>query len=263
VAGPLPFPRPFWAEVDDPGPEIFLEDPGFVYGPGPGLSHGSPTSERSNRRGAVKERRETAIRCPRCGREYDISLFQFGRTIHCTCGKRVGLEQRIGTMPSTISTRSEPRFIADAMLGKVARWLRTLGYDTVCDDAISDPDLVRRSLLEDRIILTRDRKIPLEWRIDNYLVLEGDGTTDRLSEVISAMNLARPDRLFTRCRSCNAELVQVDPEDVSEEVPPRVLERNDTFSRCPSCGKIYWKGSHTERMRELIERVFEKESSSP
>lgn len=126
-----------------------------------------------------------AIPCPRCDRTYDVTLFEFGRTIHCTCGERVGLEQRIGPTPyptpepSLSSATDEPRFIADAMLGKVARWLRTLGYDTVYDD-------------------------------------------------------------------------------VADRVPPRVLERNESFSRCPHCGRIYWEGSHTERMRRLIDRVFEQ-----
>ncbi|MDX1568118.1 MAG: Mut7-C RNAse domain-containing protein, partial [Longimicrobiales bacterium] len=184
-----------------------------------------------------------AIRCPGCGREYDITLFQFGRTIHCTCGKRVGREQRIGMKPSDVVGASgspasgtstnrfrtaddgSPRFIADAMLGRVARWLRTLGYDTAYDDAISDSDLVRRSLLEGRIILTRDSKLPREWRIDNYLLLEADTTRERLTEIVSALDLERPEHLFTRCRACNVELEPVDPEDVTDEVPSRVLER--------------------------------------
>ena len=94
-----------------------------------------------------------AITCHGCGREYDVTLFQFGRTIRCTCGARVGLEHRIG--PAVDEAR--PRFIADAMLGRLARWLRTLGYDTAYDDRIADADLVRRSLTEGRHLLTRDR----------------------------------------------------------------------------------------------------------
>ena len=81
-----------------------------------------------------------AILCPTCGREYDVTLFQFGRTISCTCGAHVGLEKRIPFTP----IGREPRFICDAMLGRLARWLRTLGYDTEYDDAIDDAVLVAR-----------------------------------------------------------------------------------------------------------------------
>lgn len=194
------------------------------------------------------------ISCPGCGRDYDADLFRFGRTIHCTCGTRVGMERRIGLTPS----EDAPRFMADAMLGRLARWLRTLGYDTAYDDAIPDSDLVRRSLLEERILLTRDRRIPEEWRIDNCLVLDAEGSLEQLAEIVSALGLRRPDRLFTRCRHCNVQVTPVSPQEVTGRVPPRVLERHDEFSRCPECRRIYWAGGHTERMRRLVDDVFER-----
>jgi len=199
-----------------------------------------------------------AIQCPGCGRRYDPALFEFGRTIHCTCGARVGREQRIGSSPAN----QEPRFIADAMLGRVARWLRTLGYDTVFNDAIADFELVRRALLENRILLTRDRRIPEEWRIDNCLILDTRGTQDQLAEVVSALGLPHPDRLFTRCRHCNVELEPIPRAEVADGVPTRVLERTDDFFHCPECERVYWRGSHTERMSKLIDRVFDKAEAS-
>ncbi len=193
-----------------------------------------------------------AIRCPCCGREYDVTLFQFGRTIHCTCGTRVGLEQRIGPPLSTTT----PRFMADAMLGGLARWLRTLGYDTAYDDAIANAELVRTALAESRHILTRDRSIPEEWRVEGCLVLEAEKPLEQLGEVIRAFGLERPFRLFTRCRVCNSTLVPAEEADVRDHVPARVLEQEQALARCPGCRRIYWEGSHTRRMRAVLDELF-------
>ncbi len=193
-----------------------------------------------------------AISCPGCGRQYDVTLFQFGRTVQCTCGARVGLEHRVG--PALGSAR--PRFIADAMLGRLARWLRTLGFDTAYDDTIADEDLVRRSLTEGRHILTRDRRLFEEWRIEGGLVLRADRPLAQLEEVVVAFALVPPERLFTRCTVCNGVLEPVERRTVEDSVPRRVLQREDDFARCPDCGRVYWEGSHTRRMRAVLERVF-------
>ncbi len=192
-----------------------------------------------------------AITCSGCGREYDVTLFQFGRTIHCACGRRVGLEHRLG--PPVTADR--PRFFADAMLGRLARWLRTLGYDTAYEDAIADEALVRRALDEGRHILTRDRRLFQEWRVEGLLV-EADTPLDQLAEVIGAFELDPPPRLFTRCRRCNAPLRPVSRASVAGQVPARVWARETEFTRCTGCGKVYWEGSHTERMRRVLRRVF-------
>jgi uncharacterized protein with PIN domain len=193
-----------------------------------------------------------AITCTGCGREYDVTLFQFGRTIHCTCGRRVGLEHRLSIDVPT----ERPRFIADAMLGRLARWLRTLGYDTTYEDAISDADLVRRAFLEGRHILTRDRKLFEEWRIDGGLLIRSDGPLEQLTEVVGAFHLAAPDRLFTRCRVCNAVLAPLDRAAASGRVPSGIEGRARNFVECPDCGRVYWEGSHTDRMRSVLGRVF-------
>jgi len=122
-----------------------------------------------------------SVPCPRCGRDYDVALFQFGRTIDCTCGSRVGLEPRVRRLPSG----GEIRFIADAMLGRLARWLRTLGCDTAFDDEISDAELARRGIEEERAILTRDRRFREQWRVPSVLVLESQAPLEQLVEVPS------------------------------------------------------------------------------
>ncbi len=193
-----------------------------------------------------------AVLCAACGREYDVTLFQFGRTIHCTCGRRVGLEHRVEIPVET----ERPRFVADAMLDRLARWLRTLGYDTAYDDAIPDDELVRRAFEEGRQILTCDRRLFDEWRIEGGLVIDAEKPLEQLSEVVAAFELPRPTHLFTRCRMCNAVVRQVERPAVADRVPPRVWERESDFAECPRCGRIYWEGSHAQRMRSVLHRVF-------
>lgn len=197
-----------------------------------------------------------AIICPNCRREYDVTLFQLGRTIHCACGRRVGLEHRL-TLPAS---DEHPRFIADAMLERLARWLRTLGYDTAYEDGISDESLVRRSLAEGRHILTRDRRLFEEWTVSGT-VLESGKPLAQLREVVRRFHLPRPRRLFSRCRECNAELESVSPGAVEDRLPEAVAERaartGEAMARCPECDRIYWEGSHTRRMRAVVDGIFE------
>jgi uncharacterized protein with PIN domain len=193
-----------------------------------------------------------AIPCPGCGREYDVTLFQFGRTIHCTCGARVGLEKRVG--PELSSSR--PRFFADAMLGGLARWLRILGFDTAYDPAVSDRDLVRRGVLEGRHILSKDRGLPEAWRVAQCFILESDESEAQLREVVERFDLRRGIRLFTRCTVCNSPLDPIPKDVVRDRVPDRVAESRDSFHRCPDCGRIYWEGSHTERMRGRLREIL-------
>ncbi|HSR41493.1 MAG TPA: Mut7-C RNAse domain-containing protein [Longimicrobiales bacterium] len=195
-----------------------------------------------------------AVPCPRCGREYDVTLFQFGRTIHCTCGARVGLEKRI-RLPDDAKP---PTFAVDAMLGGLARWLRILGYDTAYDPRIEDEALVRRSAEEGRWILTRDARLPREWTVEGYLLLEADEPLDQLREVVERLALRpREEHAFTRCPGCNGFLEQVDAAEVEDEVPERVLARHSVFRRCPGCGQVYWEGSHVGRIRERIGDLLE------
>ncbi len=194
-----------------------------------------------------------AIRCHQCRREYDVTLFQFGRTIHCACGARVGLEARVG--PEV--THSEPRFMVDAMLGGLARWLRILGFDTAYDPAIPDDELARRGLVEGRHILTRDRSFPEEWRVASCTILEHDDVDTQLREVLERFNLKEKIRLFSRCGACNTLLKPLPREEARDRVPPRVLESCDDFANCPGCGRTYWEGTHTRRIRARLRSVLE------
>lgn len=202
-----------------------------------------------------------AIVCPRCGREYDVTLFQFGRTVDCACGARVGLERRIPLERASPAAAADddaaPRFFADAMLGGLARWLRILGYDTRYEERVDDERLVRTALEEGRRILTRDRRLPEEWRVEGVTLVEAEEPTAQLREVVARLDL-RPRRsaAFRRCPVCNAELEPAEPDEVSERVPDRVLQERDRFRRCPGCGKVYWRGGHVRRILARLADLF-------
>ncbi len=195
-----------------------------------------------------------AIPCPECGREYDVTLFEFGRTIQCTCGARVGMEHR--ARPLT----EPPRFLADAMLGRLARWLRALGYDAAHDPELDDEALVRLAFEERRTLLTRDRRLCDEWRIQGCVVLGARKPAGQLREVADRFELDRDwrRRLFSRCMVCNTPLEPAGAEAVDDAVPSGPHAPDGPFARCPACGRVYWEGQHTRRMRRFLARVFEE-----
>lgn len=192
-----------------------------------------------------------AISCPRCGRQYDVTLFQFGRTINCACGERVGLDHKLNLPPN-----KEIKFFADVMTARVVRWLRAIGIDTIWEDAISDKDLVKRAIEESRFILTLDKRLIEEWRIDNVLLLQSENALDQFREIISHFKIKKPAELFTRCLVCNELLRGATAEEILSSVQPDVRSKQEIFQYCPNCSKAYWKGSHTQRMQIAIEELF-------
>lgn len=150
----------------------------------------------------------------------------------------------------------EPRFAADAMLGRLARWLRVLGYDTFYDIAVADPVLVRLSQDEARLLLTRDRHLLRELRPANAFEVRQDEPLRQLRDLVQELRLPAPAALFTRCLLCNALLRVLERTEAQPLLPAGVRELPGPVRRCPVCGRLYWDGSHVHRMRAAIERVL-------
>ena len=149
-----------------------------------------------------------------------------------------------------------PRFAADAMLGRLARWLRVLGYDTFYDIGVADPVLVRLAQEERRLLLTRDRHLLRELRPAWSLEVRQDEPLHQLRELVRELRLPAPPELFTRCLLCNAALQVMDRAEAQPLLPEGVRELPGPVRRCPACGRLYWGGSHVRRMRAALERVL-------
>jgi len=143
----------------------------------------------------------------------------------------------------------EPRFAADCMLGTLAKWLRILGYDTLYLNQVEDAELIGRARAENRIILTRDRRLTERRRAAPFLLVTSEKPMQQLREVAGVLGLEyREERLLTRCLRCNVPTGEATREEVREEVPPYVLATQSRFRRCPSCRRVYWGATHRESM---------------
>ncbi len=156
-----------------------------------------------------------------------------------------------------------PSFLADSMLGKLARWLRVMGVDAAYERNMDDADLVEKSLSEGRVLLTRDRRLLERRRLRHGFQVESDDPMKQVAEVAKAFGLALdPDRLFRRCLECNVSLEDADPETVQAEVPPYVRATQERFARCTRCGRVYWAATHIEGMRRQLEEALSDEATS-
>ncbi len=150
---------------------------------------------------------------------------------------------------------SELRFMADEMLGKLAKWLRTIGYDTVYYTGGGDSALVQRALAEDRVILTKDSHLVKRKLARKALFIRSDSPREQFRQVVKELGLDAQSRLFTRCLMCNRELVAVKKERVQEKVPAYTYLTQDRFYECPDCGRVYWPGTHRDNMLQMINDI--------
>jgi uncharacterized protein with PIN domain len=144
------------------------------------------------------------------------------------------------------------RLLADGMLGKLAKWLRLLGYDTAYDNAAVDPDLAHRARAEGRVLLTRDRELAARRGL-RTLLIQSEVLEEQVREVQDALGLP-PGPALSRCAVCNTVLEPASPDDVADRVPPYVLRTQREFRRCPGCGRVYWPGTHVDGMQGQLEQ---------
>ena len=156
----------------------------------------------------------------------------------------------------------EITFLADVMLGRLARWLRVLGYDTIYSRKTIDSILMVKAYREDRIILTRDAKLFKRISPERALFIHFDGFRDQVSEVVDALKMAFDPKIFlSRCLECNLPLVPLPKDEVQTKVPPYVFQTIKAFRTCPQCGRVFWSGTHIEEMRKLITTFWKRKET--
>ncbi|NML42388.1 hypothetical protein HHL11_01420 [Ramlibacter sp. G-1-2-2] len=155
-----------------------------------------------------------------------------------------------------MSPEDAPRFAADAMLGRLARWLRALGFDTAYDIAIADPVLVELANAEGRILLTRDRHLLRDLRPQRAVEVRVDDPLQQLRDVAQELALTGPVAMFSRCLLCNALLVPLSAREQELLLAGMEHAPSGPVLHCPICRKLYWDGSHARRMRRALEQVL-------
>lgn len=151
----------------------------------------------------------------------------------------------------------KPTFVADCMLGTLAKWLRLVGYDVAYSRNADDDSLVRQAIRENRILLTKDNLLAKRRLLRNQCVfVEKEGSADQLREILEKLSLrVETNDIFTRCIVCNGEIEFVDKPAVESLVPPYVYKTQEEFGRCKSCAKIYWRGTHVDHVMEALKAL--------
>ncbi len=146
----------------------------------------------------------------------------------------------------------DPRFFADAQLGRLARYLRLLGFDTLYENDVGDAALVSQANAERRIVLSRDRRLLMRRAVTHGLHIRRDRPLDQLAQVVERCDLAGSARPFTRCMDCNSPLQAVAKAAIQDGLEPLTRAHYDRFWQCSGCRKLYWRGSHYERLVGLV-----------
>ncbi|MGK9369397.1 Mut7-C RNAse domain-containing protein [Melioribacter sp. Ez-97] len=148
-----------------------------------------------------------------------------------------------------------PRFILDVHLGRLARYLRICGFDSLYRNDFSDEEIIDISVNEKRCILTRDVGILKNNKVVRGYWIRNQSPVKQLREVVGRFDLAGAVQPFSLCIECNVKLNKTEKEKVENLLPPKVKKINTEFYRCPNCKKVYWKGTHYKKMIELIRTI--------
>lgn len=197
--------------------------------------------------------------------EVDVILLNgvsVGFNAHLQDGDRVAVYPTFESLEvqelTAVRDRSlrEPRFIADVHLGKLARLLRLLGFDTLYRNDYSDRQIIRLALAEHRIILTRDRGLLKVRTVSHGYCLHTTVPLQQVRDVLRRFDLVKRAQPFSRCIACNGVLVAVAKESVAHRLPEKVACSFTQFWQCCSCDRIYWQGSHVQRMNAVLENIL-------
>lgn len=153
----------------------------------------------------------------------------------------------------------EMRFVVDANVGKLTKWLRLLGYDAVFFGGKSDGEMIALGLSEDRVVLTRDTHI-FEWGIVRNgrvraLFISADDPETQMRQVVNDLRLEIPGKSFTRCLECGHLLKPIPKNEIEHRVPPYVFQTQDQFQECPGCGRVFWRGTHWRSMVDKVKKL--------
>jgi uncharacterized protein with PIN domain len=171
----------------------------------------------------------------------------------------VGRIERNGDSTHVYPRRPErlqdPRFVLDQHLGRLAAYLRMLGFDVLHRVPTPDEELAAISSRENRVLLTRDMGLLKRKVVERGYFVRATDPRAQLSEVVKRFGLIHSIEPFTRCFHCNTRLEQVDKAHIETRLPERTADLHQDFMHCPTCRRVYWRGSHYDRMRELIEQL--------
>lgn len=162
-------------------------------------------------------------------------------------------------LPPDVSVQPQirdARFVCDVHLGRLAAYLRMVGFDTLFPEDYRDEELARISSEENRILLTRDRGLLKRRIVKHGYSVRATDPWQQLAEVIKRFNLYDAIARFQRCAACNGVLEAVDKAAIADRLPEKTATYYDEFRRCLSCGKIYWRGSHYEQIDAFVERIL-------
>ncbi|MET0084373.1 MAG: Mut7-C RNAse domain-containing protein [Sedimenticola sp.] len=147
------------------------------------------------------------------------------------------------------------RFAADAHLGKLAGYLRMLGFDTLYRNDWRDSDLASLCMDQHRILLSRDRALLMHKKVSHGCYIRAVSPREQLAYLMRRLDLCRRIAPFTRCMRCNGELRELNSGEVPQNLPPHVLRIRDRFLGCQECGQVYWEGSHYQVMKRWVSRL--------
>jgi len=149
---------------------------------------------------------------------------------------------------------TDVKFAADRMLGRLVKWLRIIGQDVIYGPHLTGYGLIRAARVENRLILTRDRRLKHK-QPPAFLLIESDHYRDQLCQVVRQCGLKLAEHLFTRCVECNTVLQSRPKDELKAVIPPYVFSSQEKFFSCPTCRRVYWPATHHKKMLEELRNL--------
>jgi uncharacterized protein with PIN domain len=182
-------------------------------------------------------------------------------------GNSSSRKKAAGQRKRQIRTKARPfeekalpaRFVADVMLGRLAKWLRIAGFDVLYSNRYTDDELISLSRGEGRILLSRDTRLLVRKSVHNFIFLESEKILEQIRQVFRATETRSLPGLLSRCLSCNVILADMTRERALKLVPPYVFETQAQFKTCSNCGRIYWAGTHRQAVLRTLETLLRPE----